>query len=305
RPAKAKYEAYQKAVVEQKAYERARKYFLEKRPISPLRGTPSYKYVKKMYKRQELVGEAPPSTWGKFDPSQAPGTYDPKSGTYISPEGYGMSVLPEYMPGYKPPPGTKIHIREAPDITTFPSFQELIAPKDILGRPITPKYELPPEPTFAEIIRERGIIPAVTPYVVSAKEQVIGGLGIIGRRAVKVVKPLGEIPTITGVPLGISVRAAREAIPEIGRIAERELVERIPEELLIKKVPEYVVPKYEGETGVWTPKGLEPPREIVIPEREEITAVGLIPKVANPPRNAIETPASNAIASFICVSISG
>ncbi|GAH05715.1 unnamed protein product, partial [marine sediment metagenome] len=58
------------------------------------------------------------------------------------------------------------------------------------------------------------------------------------------------------------------------------MVERIPEELLIKKVPEYVVPKYEGETGVWTPKGLEPPREIVIPEREEITAVGLIPKVA-------------------------
>ena len=69
------------------------------RAFAKQQGFSSYSALQKAIKAQKL---APVISQAKV--VQAPGTYDPSTGTYISPEGYGMSMLP----GYEPPAGTKI-----------------------------------------------------------------------------------------------------------------------------------------------------------------------------------------------------
>ena len=119
------------------------------------------KYLRKFEKQSQTYRRAPTTA------PQAPGTYDPKTGSYISPEGVGMSMIP----GYEPPAGTKIV--GAPEISApkLPSFLE-------------PKFETPAQEKFYEEIiqpkveQQRVEVPTEFKDVVQQpKDLDIGGIG--------------------------------------------------------------------------------------------------------------------------------
>jgi len=91
-------------------------------------GFKTFKEYEKAYQAQQL---APVISEAKVE--QAPGTYDPRTGIYISPEGVGMSTA-------TPPPGAKII--GAPPVPSFlqPTF-ETPAQKQFYEKVIQPKFE--------------------------------------------------------------------------------------------------------------------------------------------------------------------
>jgi len=199
KPVMAQYKSYQRGLAERKAYERALKHYKKGTSASWFQDEPKVQdYMQEMYKQrsvakqslaqqvrkfeekypteklmvdwknlritgatsaalkmsfptlkgyQKELGRAVP-TAPKFDirelaMPQAPGTFDPVTRVYISPEGVGQTIAP----GYEPPPEARI-------ITAPPRLEPL-----------------PPEPSFIEVAREEGIIPAIEPYVKEVVEK--------------------------------------------------------------------------------------------------------------------------------------
>jgi len=281
-------------------------YKLYERGISSywIKGEPSYKYLKELEKQKSLTKQLALKKYtpeltsfglsgidiSKLDISKLP---------IIPPE--RLASLRLGAPGIdvsKFPPikglfGERIDISKYPgldiskldvskiDVSRFPTIsqEELTRLGFDVGAPIsveTLMKEMPPI-SPEQAIKEIGV------------GSIIKGLEYVGK--------VGEIPIVvpepglipTGLPpsirlstIGAEARRAREAITETGRLVELGWEEIIGKERLIKTVPEKVIPRYEGETGIIDimTGEIRPPRELVIPEHEEITTLGLIPKAA-------------------------
>lgn len=153
---------------------------------------------------------------------------------------------------------------------------------------ITPEYikeQLPaisPEKEIFKLIKEIGKTAKERAIDVALGVAEVAGLA--GGIPIAVPEPT-LIPTLGPTPMrlstiGVEARRIREGITKVGEISAAGWEDIIGKEQLVRTIPETKVPRYEGETGIWTPEGYVPPREIIVPEREEITELGLIPKAA-------------------------